>query len=76
MTASWLSTEVAAQGLPPLTAAGQGLGGAGRGRLEAFVPAMPTGWQSLMHAPSEGVDPAEIEHLALAEALFLASYQA
>ena len=37
---------------------------------------MPTGWQSLMHAPSEGVDPAEIEHLALAEALFLASYQA
>ena len=37
---------------------------------------MPTGWQSLMYAPSEGVDPAEIEHLALAEALFLASYQA
>jgi hypothetical protein len=29
-----------------------------------------------MRAPSEGVDPAEIVHLALAEALFLASYQA
>jgi len=29
-----------------------------------------------MHAPSEGVDPAEIVHRALIEALFLASYQA
>jgi acetylornithine deacetylase/succinyl-diaminopimelate desuccinylase-like protein len=30
----------------------------------------------LMHAPNESVDPAEIEHMALAEALFLANYQA
>jgi cysteinylglycine-S-conjugate dipeptidase len=30
----------------------------------------------LMHAPNESVDPAEIEHMALAEALFLASYPA
>ncbi|MFI9506005.1 dipeptidase [Nocardia sp. NPDC052566] len=28
----------------------------------------------LIHAPNESVDPSEIEHLALAEALFLASY--
>jgi hypothetical protein len=26
------------------------------------------------HAPNESVDPAKIEHLALAEALFLANY--
>jgi cysteinylglycine-S-conjugate dipeptidase len=30
----------------------------------------------LIHAPNESVDPAEIEHMALAEALFLASYRA
>ena len=30
----------------------------------------------LIHAPNESVDPAEIEHLALAEAVFLASYPA
>ena len=29
----------------------------------------------LIHAPNESVDPAEIEHMALAEALFLANYQ-
>jgi hypothetical protein len=29
-----------------------------------------------MHAPSESVDPAEIERLALAEVLFLASHPA
>jgi acetylornithine deacetylase/succinyl-diaminopimelate desuccinylase-like protein len=29
----------------------------------------------LIHAPNESVDPAEIEHMALAEALFLASYR-
>ncbi len=29
-----------------------------------------------MHAPNETVDPDEIEHMALAEALFLASYPA
>jgi hypothetical protein len=28
----------------------------------------------LVHAPNESVDPAEIENMALAEALFLASY--
>ncbi|PXX66876.1 acetylornithine deacetylase/succinyl-diaminopimelate desuccinylase-like protein [Nocardia tenerifensis] len=28
----------------------------------------------LIHAPNESVDPAEIEHMALAEALFLSSY--
>ncbi|WP_067568443.1 dipeptidase [Nocardia acidivorans] len=28
----------------------------------------------LIHAPNESVDPSEIEHMALAEALFLASY--
>ena len=28
----------------------------------------------LIHAPNESVDPAEIEHMALAEALFLANY--
>jgi len=28
----------------------------------------------LIHAPNESVDPSEIEHLALAEALFLESY--
>jgi len=28
----------------------------------------------LVHAPNESVDPAEIEHMALAEALFLANY--
>ena len=28
----------------------------------------------LIHAPNESVDPSEIEHLALAEALFLGSY--
>jgi hypothetical protein len=28
----------------------------------------------LTHAPNESVDPAEIEHMALAEALFLANY--
>ena len=26
---------------------------------------------TLMHAPNESVDPSEIEHMALAEALFL-----
>ncbi|NEW38807.1 dipeptidase [Nocardia cyriacigeorgica] len=30
--------------------------------------------QCLIHAPNESVDPTEIEHLALAEALFLSSY--
>lgn len=30
----------------------------------------------LIHAPNESVDPAEIEHMALAEALFLAGYRA
>jgi acetylornithine deacetylase/succinyl-diaminopimelate desuccinylase-like protein len=30
--------------------------------------------QCLAHAPNESVDPAEIEHMALAEALFLANY--
>ncbi|WP_280472775.1 dipeptidase [Nocardia cyriacigeorgica] len=30
--------------------------------------------QCLIHAPNESVDPTEIEHLALAEALFLATY--
>lgn len=30
----------------------------------------------LIHAPNESVDPAEIEHMALAEALFLANYPA
>lgn len=30
--------------------------------------------QSLIHAPNESVDPSEIEHTALAEALFLRSY--
>ena len=29
---------------------------------------------TLMHAPNESVDPAEIEHMALAEALFLKRY--
>src|SRR5579859_2275335 len=29
----------------------------------------------LVHAPNESVDPAEIEHMALTEALFLASYR-
>ena len=29
----------------------------------------------LIHAPNESVDPAEIEHMALAEALFLANYR-
>jgi hypothetical protein len=28
----------------------------------------------LAHAPNESVNPAEIEHMALAEALFLANY--
>jgi hypothetical protein len=28
----------------------------------------------LTHAPNESVDPAEIEHMALAEALFLVNY--
>jgi acetylornithine deacetylase/succinyl-diaminopimelate desuccinylase-like protein len=28
----------------------------------------------LIHAPNESVDPSEIEHMALAEALFLSSY--
>jgi len=28
----------------------------------------------LIHAPNESVDPSEIEHLALAEALFLKRY--
>ena len=28
----------------------------------------------LIHAPNESVDPSEIEHIALAEALFLADY--
>jgi cysteinylglycine-S-conjugate dipeptidase len=30
--------------------------------------------QCLIHAPNESVDPSEIEHIALAEALFLSSY--
>jgi acetylornithine deacetylase/succinyl-diaminopimelate desuccinylase-like protein len=30
----------------------------------------------LIHAPNESVDPAEIEQMAVAEALFLASYRA
>ena len=30
----------------------------------------------LIHAPNESVDPSEIEHLALAEALFLAELRA
>ena len=30
----------------------------------------------LIHAPNESVDPSEIEHLALAEALFLLNYAA
>jgi acetylornithine deacetylase/succinyl-diaminopimelate desuccinylase-like protein len=30
----------------------------------------------LIHAPNESVDPSEIEHLALAEALFLEKYAA
>jgi len=30
----------------------------------------------LIHAPNESVDPAEIEHTALAEALFLTRYAA
>lgn len=30
--------------------------------------------QCLIHAPNESVDPTEIEHLALAEALFLSTY--
>jgi hypothetical protein len=30
----------------------------------------------LIHAPNESVDPAEIEHIALAEALFLHRYAA
>jgi cysteinylglycine-S-conjugate dipeptidase len=29
-----------------------------------------------MHAPNESIDPAEIEDMALAEALFLANYRA
>ncbi len=28
----------------------------------------------LIHAPNESVDPSEIEHMALAEALFLRDY--
>jgi cysteinylglycine-S-conjugate dipeptidase len=28
----------------------------------------------LIHAPNESVDPSEIEHMALAEAMFLSSY--
>ncbi|MFC6009922.1 dipeptidase [Nocardia lasii] len=32
--------------------------------------------QCLIHAPNESVDPSEIEHMALAEALFLTSYRA
>jgi cysteinylglycine-S-conjugate dipeptidase len=28
----------------------------------------------LIHAPNESVDPTEIEHMALAEAIFLSSY--
>jgi len=32
------------------------------------------GTRCLIHAPNESVDPAEIEHMALAEALFLANY--
>lgn len=31
--------------------------------------------QCLIHAPNESVDPAEIEHLALAEAIFLSQYR-
>jgi acetylornithine deacetylase/succinyl-diaminopimelate desuccinylase-like protein len=31
--------------------------------------------QSLIHAPNESVDPAELERIALAEALFLRSYR-
>jgi hypothetical protein len=31
-------------------------------------------WHCLIHAPNESVDPGEIEHLALAEALFLSTY--
>ena len=30
----------------------------------------------LIHAPNESVDPTEIEHMAIAEALFLAGYAA
>jgi cysteinylglycine-S-conjugate dipeptidase len=30
--------------------------------------------RSLIHAPNESVDPAEMGHMALAEALFLANY--
>ena len=30
----------------------------------------------LIHAPNESVDPSEIEHLALSEALFLEKYGA
>ena len=29
---------------------------------------------TLIHAPNESVDPSEIEHMALAEALFLQNY--
>ena len=29
---------------------------------------------SLIHAPNESVDPTEIEHMALAEALFLSAF--
>ena len=28
----------------------------------------------LIHAPNDSVDPTEVEHMALAEALFLADY--
>ena len=37
---------------------------------------MTRGAQALIHAPNESVDPSEIEHIALAEALFLTRYSA
>jgi len=37
-------------------------------------PRADTVHRCLIHAPNESVDPAEIEHMPLAEALFLANY--
>jgi hypothetical protein len=39
-------------------------------RLSVIVPAIVC----LIHAPNKSVDPSEIEHLALAEALSLQNY--
>ena len=38
------------------------------------LPARGGGAKCLIHAPNESVDPSEIEHIALTEALFLTGY--